>query len=496
MTAGDTQRAPGVLLDYQKAWVADDSQVKVCEKSRRIGISWTEAADATLYAAQSGKGNVYYQSYAKDMTRQFIDDCAEWAKFYNLAASKVEEVVLKDEDKDIQAYQIRFDSGRMIQALSSSPRQLRSKGKPGDLVILDEFAFVDDQAELMKAAMAFIIWGGRVRIISTHNGEDNPFNTLVEDVRSGKKPFSLHSIDFDKAIRDGLYERINLRTGQDYSPEKEAEWRQKIVEFYGEDAEEELYLIPSKGDGVYFTRPMIKSAMKHGIPIVKWERPTSWEELPDDIRTTECLLWCVENLSPLLDSLPDKAHWFGEDFARNQNLTVIWPIHQKPDSNLRVPFAVELINIPFRQQEQVLFYVLDRLPRFSGGAMDARGNGQALAEYAMQRYGADRIHRIMLTQQFYMAHFPVYKSTVTDGAIDLPESEEVVDDHRAVKRVKGVPMITEVQAKTGKIRRHGDSAVAGLMAVYAVNEIAPYAPIEVSVGPQRQAQTLTRGYAL
>ena len=52
------------------------------------------------------------------------------------------------------------------------------------------------------------------------------------------------------------------------------------------------------------------------------------------------------------------------------------------------PFIVELRNIPFRQQEQILFYIADRLPRFVGGAMDARGNGQYLAESAMQRYGS------------------------------------------------------------------------------------------------------------
>ena len=29
-----------VLLPYQQAWAADKSQVKVVEKSRRIGLSW------------------------------------------------------------------------------------------------------------------------------------------------------------------------------------------------------------------------------------------------------------------------------------------------------------------------------------------------------------------------------------------------------------------------------------------------------------------------
>ena len=37
-----------VLLPYQKIWIADDSPLKIAEKSRRTGITWAEAADATL----------------------------------------------------------------------------------------------------------------------------------------------------------------------------------------------------------------------------------------------------------------------------------------------------------------------------------------------------------------------------------------------------------------------------------------------------------------
>jgi phage FluMu gp28-like protein len=39
-------------------------------------------------------------------------------------------------------------------------------------------------------------------------------------------------------------------------------------------------------------------------------------------------------------------------------------------------------NVPFDQQRQVLFYVVDHLPNFMAGANDARGNGQWLAEVA------------------------------------------------------------------------------------------------------------------
>ena len=101
-----------VLLPYQQRWVNDNSPVKVIEKSRRIGLSYGEAADDVLYAASSAGANVYYISYNKEMTQGFIQDCAGWAKAYQAAASQIEESVIEAEDKQILSYTIKFDSGR------------------------------------------------------------------------------------------------------------------------------------------------------------------------------------------------------------------------------------------------------------------------------------------------------------------------------------------------------------------------------------------------
>lgn len=95
---------------------------------------------------------------------------------------------------------------------------------------------------------------------------------------------------------------------------------------------------------------------------------------------------------------PDAISFNGEDFGRTGDLTVHVPLIQAQNLVRRVPFIVELRNVPFRQQEQIAFYLLDRLPRFTGGAFDARGNGQYLAEVAMQRYGASRIQQVMLSE--------------------------------------------------------------------------------------------------
>ncbi len=228
-----------ILLPYQRRWLADQSQVKVSEKSRRIGITWTEAADRALGAAVGGRAGIdgWYIGYNKDMALEFVEAAARWARRFNRAAEAIEEIALEDERADILAYRIRFASGHKIVALSSRPSNLR--GKDGCAVI-DEAAFHEDLPGLLKAALAFTMWGGLVRIISTHNGANNPFNELISEIRAGRRPYSLHRTTFDDALSDGLYRKICEQSETEWSEEKQREWRQQIVDYYGDNVGEEL----------------------------------------------------------------------------------------------------------------------------------------------------------------------------------------------------------------------------------------------------------------
>lgn len=274
-----------ILLGYQQRWVADDSAVKVIEKSRRIGLSYAEAADDVLYAASEAGANVYYISYNQEMTQGFIQDCAGWAKAYQAAAGQIEESVIEADDKQILTYTIKFDSGHMIKAFTSNPRNLRSKGRPGERLVIDEAAFVDDIEELLKAAMAMTIWGGQIRIISTHNGEDNPFNTLINDIRADRYDYSLHRVDLDEALGEGLYRRICQVTGRTWSRVGEAEWRQQLINRYKPNEDEELFCIPALGGGAYLTRVMIEACMAP-LPVLRFNGTREFNALPEPQRAT------------------------------------------------------------------------------------------------------------------------------------------------------------------------------------------------------------------
>lgn len=459
---------PNVLLPYQARWLADQSGVKVWEKSRRIGASWAEAGDAALIAganAKAGGQHYFYISYNQDMTRQFIDDCAEWCRHYGLAAGEVGEEIFEDGDRSIQTYVIYMASGNKIQALSGSPRNLRSKQ---GVVCVDEAAFLDDLEAVLKAAFALRMWGGRVRILSTHDGDENPFNVLVQDVREGRRPYSLHRTTLDDGLREGLYQRICYKTGQTWTPDTEQEWRSALVQEYGSGADEELFCIPSRSGGRYIPRAQIEACMQDDVPVLRWTCPDGFALMDARLREAEADAFCQEQLRPVLDRLPGLPSFLGEDFGRSADLTVIWPIQRRADLSLDTPFVLELRNVPFEQQRQVLFYVADRLPRFWGAALDARGNGQYLAEVAAQRYGGNRVEQVMTSSSWYLENLPRLKAAFEDRRVTIPRNADVLEDLRAVELVRGVPCIPDTRTQDSQGgRRHGDAAVALAMAVYA-----------------------------
>lgn len=475
-----------LFLYYQATGIrlVDENEVTVIEKSRRIGFTWALAADAVLVAAtmrSEGGMDVLYIGYSKDMAREFIDTAAMWAKAFNYVAMDVQECVFKDkdernQDRDIQAFRIIFASGFEIMALASSPRSLR--GKQG-LCIIDEAAFHDDLPAVMKAAMAFLIWGGKVVVVSTHDGEQNPFNVLCEDIRKGRFPHKLYRITFDEALSDGLYKRICLVTKKTWSPEAETKFRADVYAYYGENADEELGVIPSQGSGTALPAALVQRQMLQGVPVVRVERDDSFKLLAEHLREADIRDWCARELKPLLDQVnPDLPCFYGHDFARKGHLSVGWPAQRGQDMRLRPLFVFEMRNIPFEQQKQIVFYVLDRLPMFMRGAFDATGNGGFLAEVCAQRYGAERILEVMMSVKFYELATPKWIAAFEDGTTYVPDDLDIYNDHRAVKRDKGVAIIiredrVKVKGEDGKAaakKRHGDSAVAHLLCHHATQE--------------------------
>lgn len=483
-----------ILLPYQQRWSKDPAQVKIWEKSRRIGASYGEAADDVLHAAAStGGGDVYYISYNKDMTATFVDDCAAWAKRFNSALGTIgESVFRRDDDRDIHVFDIEFASGHHIRTFSNNPRNLRSKGRPGDRVVIDEAAHVDDLDELLKAAMAVTMWGGEVRLMSTHNGDDNPFNALIQDCRAGRYDYALHRTTLDDALADGLYRRICQVTGKPWSAEAEAQWRAKLIRRYRPNEDEELFCVPAMSGGAYLPRALIESCMpaaEDSGPVVRFHGDATFNVRPPPLRAAEMADWIRAHVDPLLSALDgQRRHVAGMDFARSGDMTAIVVLEIGADLRRTWRGLIEMHDTPFAEQRQLLHHVLRRLPRFSGAALDARGNGQQLAEETVDEFGASLIQAVMPTELFYREAFPRYKAGLEDRTTVLIRHDDVLEDHRAVKLVRGVPRVPDGKTDL-KGQRHGDSAIAGLLADVAASADPPDLQAVAVAGP-REAQRL------
>ncbi|EHZ6182210.1 hypothetical protein K6L91_004515, partial [Salmonella enterica] len=321
-------------------------------------------------------------------------------------------------------------------------------------------------------AMALTMWGARVRIISTHNGVDNLFNQYIQEAREGRKDYSVHRITLDDAIADGLYQRICYVTGQAWSPEAEKKWRDDLYKNAPskEDADEEYGCVPKKSGGAYIPHALIELAMVRGVPILTFEAPEDFLSRAAWLRESEINVWCEEHLKPLLTALnPRSRYSFGEDFARRGDLTCFTVLENTEDLQKREAFRVELRNMPYEQQKQIMLYILERIARLIGAAFDATGNGGFLAEAALERFGPELVDCVMLSAKWYGEWMPKLKAEFEDQNIFVARHQTTLDDLRHVKVTNGIPQIDKGRTKDENAtaagsRRHGDFAVALCMA--------------------------------
>jgi phage FluMu gp28-like protein len=470
------------FLHYQEKWLLDRSPVKVGEKSRRVGLTYVtayEAVEVASTAASDGGSNVWYQTYAEDDAKEFIEDCAKFARSLDLAFSSEEEIlsdkqarkyfILPEGERSIKVTSIRFSSGHRITSLPHLPRKLRGKG---GVYILDEAAFHDDIHAALKAAHAFRMWGGRVIILSTHNGLENGFNQLVEEIKRGTKKYSLHTITLINAVDQGLYRKICEVRGIEWTQKEETEWVEELLATDG--ADEEFLCIPSRSTGQYFPPALVQNCMDKEGTVIRLALPDDFLLRPEVDREDEINAWLAANVLPQIKKLPSFAHYYGQDFGRTSDLSVISPATLYPNNLLKIPFTVELRNVPFETQRQIAFYIIDNLPLFTFAAFDATGNGAYLGEVALQNYGETQVEPISITDTWYNETLPAVLTRIEEAEISFPWDLDIRQDFSMFTKINGVPKLPKIRLKSArpeadkKEKRHGDTGIAVACVVHAV----------------------------
>lgn len=497
LPAGQNPLAEGVLMKHQIDWCKLINEEDLCaaEKGRRTGITYATALDDTITASsrkEAGGDDVYYVGDTKEKGLEFVGYCAHFARVMACAMAEnwngIEVFMFKDQEfdavgneistRDITAYRIRFASGFQVVALSSNPANIR--GLQG-IVNIDEAAFHKNVQAVIDSALALLIWGGKIRIISTHNTDKSPFNQLIKDSRKGLQPFKVMTITFDDAVNNGLYERVCLVRGWEPTAEGKEAWYKKIRGSYGTNKaamKEELDAIPREGSGVAIPSIYVEQCMHEPRPILRLALDEGFVLKGTDWREAWTIDWIRQNLNELLDKLdPEQEHVFGSDYARHCDFAVTAPGAIQQDLVRKVPFLIEMHKVPTAQQGQILWRMISCLPRFRCGAMDATGNGQTLAELTADEFGHEIIQQVTLNDAWYRDNMGTFEDAWKDRMIDVPSDADILNDVRSLEKIDGViklPNLKKEDTKDKTLKRHGDSAIAlALMWFSSKQDVAP-----------------------
>ncbi|MEB3207332.1 MAG: terminase family protein [Synechococcus sp.] len=393
------------LLPYQRAWVEDESRLKICEKSRQIGWSWAEAF--RICRKQSLKNaplDHWVSSRDEIQAKLFLEDCKAFSSILQIGANDLGQQVV--DQHGYTAYVLSFANGRRIHSMSSNADA--QAGKRGGRT-LDEFALHKDPRKLYTIAYPGITWGGDLAIFSTHRGTNNYFNQLITEIKHKGNPkgFSLHSVTLEGALDQGFLYKLQTKL-----PEYDPRVQMDEAEYYD-------FIREGAADGESFAEEYMCQPSDDACSFLSYE-------LIDGAKYSEGEMWetDLENaLNPL---------YVGVDLGRSHDLTVIWVIEMVSGIAM-TRRVIEMRNETFNAQEAELYPLLD-LPQVRRCCIDATGLGSQFAERARERDNGWKVEPITFTNQMKQdLAYPV-KMALERKALRIPNKKEIAADLRSVQR--------------------------------------------------------------
>jgi phage FluMu gp28-like protein len=447
-----------IFLPFQSKWIKDDSRLKLFEKSRQVGLSWSSAYACNERTAMLGARNDQWVSSRDDLqARLFIEDCKQWAKIMNMAAKDLGEVML-DEKNRINAYVLEFTSGKRIHSMSSNPDA--QAGKRGGRV-LDEFALHPDPRKLWSIAYPGITWGGSMEVISTHRGSNNFFNQLVREVRENGNPknISLHRVTLQDALDQGFLYKLQqmLPAGHEVLAMDEAGYFDFVRSGCADEEsfQQEYMCNPADDDVAFLEYDLIASA--------EYAAGIEWQEIEGS------------------------RLFAGVDIGRKHDLTVLWIVELLGDV-LYTRHIVRLKNMRKSDQEKILYPWFERCERI---CIDYTGLGIGWGDDAVDKFGEHKVECVTFTSRVKEALAYPIKGRMEDRTLRIPHEPAIRADLRQVTKqttAAGNIRFTAERTPDG----HADHFWALGLAVHAASQ--PGVVIDYQSTGKQRASNDTEGY--
>ena len=410
------------FLPYQTDWHLDGSRLKLCQKSRQIGLSYVDSYDSVVKAALAGGRDVWVMSRDEAQAKQYIRYCKRWAGILDCAAGDLgEQVFTSGNGKAAKVQVLAFASGFSIYALSSNPDAI--VGKTGH-VKLDEFALHKDQRTLYAVGKPVIQWGGSLSVISTHRGIGTVFNEIVTDIRErgNRMGWSLHTIPIQTAVEQGLVEKIAAANrGAGTETEQAA----------GLDAPETLPAAPAAAREAWLRRQRAECIdeeqwlqeyccvpANEAAAFIPYELINACTE-PECLKDFDYLAHCPNPL------------FLGVDVARKKDLCVL-DVGEKIGDVVWDRLRIELLDRPFSEMEEELYRLL-KLRQLKRACIDATGMGTQLAERAFERFSG-KVEPVTFTAPVKEDLAIRLKVDLEKGRVRLADDDKLRADLRGIRK--------------------------------------------------------------
>lgn len=412
-----------LLLPYQKRWVEDTSRLKLAVKSRQIGWTWATAYGLIRRKAlKTAQLDAWISSRDEIQARLFLEDCKSFAGILDAGAQDFGERVI--DAKGSSAYVLQMGNGLRINSMSSNPDA--QAGKRGDRV-LDEFALHPDPRKLYSIAYPGITWGGNFEIFSTPRGSDSFFQKLIDEIKGGNpKKFSFHKITLEDALNQGFLAKLQkkLPAGDERQAMDEAAYFDFIKSGCADEEtfNQEYMCVPSDDATAFISYEMLDGNRVHGSV----DRETGTVDGKPSAITTWRNTAVPRSLSASLLSL-----YLGVDYARHEDLTVMWLAADI--AGVLVPVELKLMkNVTFKRQREAIdrYMAMKSLRRC---CFDMTGIGEETAEAMRSKYGY-RFEPIRFTAESKESMAYPVRHDLEDKTMKVPDLPLVDADFRKIRK--------------------------------------------------------------